>query len=79
MKNNDKRDIRCEGLLEGFAKRSIDNTGISIHDARKEDGELYCLECLSKVNFRRCTDKVDHFYHIARQSDMNFSPESELV
>jgi len=76
MENN--KDVYCNGLQDGFAKRQSDNATISIHIASKEDGELYCPKCYSSVHFRRCTDKVDHFYHIARQSDMEFSRESAL-
>jgi len=77
MKNNQK-DIGCNGLLEGYARKQSDNTSINIKEVSKEDGELYCAEYLSKVNFRRCTDKIDHLYHVARQSNMDFTPESKL-
>ena len=78
MKNNNQKDIGCNGLIDGYAKKQSDNTPINIREVSKEDGELYCAECLSKVNFRRCTDKIDHFYHVARQSNMDFTPESKL-
>lgn len=74
MKENNKevdKDIhssRCSGLAGQKACRKLDNKIVYANYVTKSDGPFYCPVCLSDVIIRKCTEKVDHFAHNARQS-----------
>ncbi|MCL4431566.1 MAG: hypothetical protein M1300_04510 [Epsilonproteobacteria bacterium] len=79
FKKNHIDDSGCEGVVGGYAIRARDNIRVSIVEADKDDEEdYYCPECFSLVRPRKPIDKIDHFYHYARQSDMDYTPESQL-
>ena len=59
---------RCSGLAGQKARRKLDNQIVYADYATKSDGPFYCPVCLSDAIVRKCTEKVDHFAHSARQS-----------
>lgn len=48
--------------------RYQNNKLVYASNINKEDGPFFCKMCLSDVVVRKCTEKVDHFAHKARQS-----------
>jgi competence protein CoiA len=73
----DNKTSRCLGLTEHTALRQEDNHIVYAGYVNKSDGPFYCPECLSDVVVRKCTEKVDHFAHHARQSPFD-SQNKEL-
>ncbi len=67
-KDFDGQISRCSGLLKRKALRRLDNKTVHAEEVTKTDGPFYCSACLSEVIVRKCTEKVDHFAHLARQS-----------
>lgn len=59
---------QCSGLVGQKARRKLDNQIVYADYATKSDGPFYCPVCLSDAIVRKCTEKVDHFAHSARQS-----------
>lgn len=58
----------CSGLAGQKARRKLDNKIVCADNVTKSDGPFYCPVCLSDAIIRKCTEKVDHFAHSARQS-----------
>jgi|LSQX01.2.fsa_nt_gb hypothetical protein len=67
-KRNDSQISRCYGLSEHQAVRYQNNKLVYANNINKEDVPFFCKMCLSDVVVRKCTEKVDHFAHKARQS-----------
>lgn len=66
--DKDIHSSRCSGLAGQKACRKLDNKIVYANYVTKSDGPFYCPVCLSDVIIRKCTEKVDHFAHNARQS-----------
>ncbi len=66
--NKDIYSSRCTGLAELKARRKLDNKIVYADFTTKADGPFYCPACLSDAIIKKCTEKVDHFAHSARQS-----------
>ncbi|HRH02382.1 MAG TPA: competence protein CoiA family protein [Bacteroidia bacterium] len=64
----DSRNSRCLGLLKKSALKKSNNSSVYANQVTKSDGPFYCPACLSEAIVRKCTEKVDHFAHSARQS-----------
>ena len=77
-KEYDARISRCLGLMNRTALRKIDNKPIIANRALKKDGPFYCSMCLSDAVVRKCTEKVDHFAHHAKQSPVIKRKDKEL-
>lgn len=77
-KEFDSRISRCVGLIGRKALKKKDNTAIYADYAKKSDGPFYCPVCLSEAVVRKCTDKVDHFAHKARQSPLMRKKDENL-
>jgi competence protein CoiA len=48
----------------------LDNSVAHADKVYKKDGPFYCPSCLCEVVVRKCTNKVNHFAHHARQSSI---------
>lgn len=77
-KIHDSKISRCNGLLERFALKKDNNKKVLAQSVTKIDGPFYCYKCLSEVVVRKCTEKVDHFAHYARQSPILTAKNREL-
>jgi len=76
-----KEDIiasRCTGLLGRLALKKDDNKIAFASQTHKKDGPFYCPACLSDVVVRKCSNKIDHFAHHARQSPVLTKKDKEL-
>jgi competence protein CoiA len=81
MKNKKSLDIavsRCEGLRGQTALRCSDYKIVHADGITKKDGPFFCPECLSDAVIRKCTEKVNHFAHKARQSPIISAKETKL-
>jgi len=74
----DIRYSRCTGLIHRTALKKSDNSVVIASLVRKSDGPFFCKECLSDVIVRKCSEKVDHFAHIARTSPVIKSKNKTL-
>lgn len=68
----------CSGLVSGFANKKSNNAPVHASAATKSDGPFYCPECFSEAVVKKCTDKVDHFAHVARLSPICLKKDTEL-
>ena len=76
-----KKDIvvsRCYGLLKRSARKETTGEVIFASEAFKANGPFYCDTCLSEAVVRKCSDKVDHFAHKARQSKVVSKKDTAL-
>jgi len=76
-----KQDIvvsRCDGLLKRSARKEKTGEVVYADDAYKNDGPYFCDTCLSEAVVRKCSEKVDHFAHKARQSKIIGRKDIEL-
>lgn len=69
-KIKDYQISRCYGLSEHEAVKFDNNKLVYASNVNKEDGPFYCKVCLSDVVVRKCSEKIDHFAHKARQSPL---------
>lgn len=74
----DTKISRCFGLLSRKAIKKSDNTFVYAEFANKSDGPFYCPVCLCDAIVRKCSEKVDHFAHSARQSPVIRKKDKEL-
>jgi competence protein CoiA len=77
-KDHDSRISRCYGLMARTALKKSDNSTVFAGDINKFDGPFYCPVCLSEAIVRKCSEKVDHFAHHARQSPVIRKKDKEL-
>lgn len=77
-KEYDSHISRCYGLIEGSALRKADNQLVNTVEVTKANGPFYCPVCLSDAVVRKCSEKVDHFAHHARQSPIIRRKDKEL-
>lgn len=75
---NDAEEAGCYGLVNGYARNLNTYELFSAETCTSNDGPFFCPSCLSNAVIRKCTDKRDHFAHIARQSPTSGKGESEL-
>jgi Competence protein CoiA-like family len=75
---SEARETGCVGLLSGTAKNLYTHKTIYADIAEKKNGPFYCAECNSDAVVRKCTEKADHFAHVARLSPDGGSVESKL-
>lgn len=68
VKRSDAFESRCFGLVSGVALKNDLKTRVLASLSYKEDGPFFCPECLSEAIVRKCSDKEDHFAHIAEKS-----------
>lgn len=75
---SEARETGCDGLLTGIASNLYTHKRFYAESSQKSDGPFYCEECNTDVVLRKCTEKIDHFAHIARLSPDAGSVESDL-
>jgi len=71
-------EVGCYGLVDGFARNINTYQIYSAETCTSMDGPFFCTSCLSDVVVRKCTEKRDHFAHIARTSQTGGKAEGEL-
>lgn len=76
--NFDIHTSRCSGLMERKAIRKKDNQKVYAENVTKTDGPFYCPVCLSEAIVRKCSEKIDHFAHHAKQSPILRKKDKEL-
>lgn len=69
-KEFDTKISRCFGLTEQKAIKKSDNKSVYAENVNRADGPFFCPVCLSEAIVRKCSNKVDHFAHKARQSPL---------
>lgn len=69
-KEFDTKISRCYGLVGHKALKKSDNKTVYAENVSKSDGPFYCPVCLCDAIVRKCSEKVDHFAHSARQSPL---------
>lgn len=71
-------EVGCSGLVGGFARNLYTHDVYDAETSTKADGPFYCAACKSDAILHKCTEKIDHFAHIARLSPVLGPLESEL-
>lgn len=74
----DSLDARCSGLKSGMAVQASKSTEVPAERVDKNDGPFYCPKCLSEAIVRKCSDKIDHFAHVARVSPIVTKKNQQL-
>lgn len=69
---------RCYGLIKRSARKERTGEVVYAKEALKVDGPFFCDTCLSEAVVRKCSEKVDHFAHKARQSKIIGKKDIEL-
>ena len=71
-------EVGCSGLVAGIARNLYTHTPFDAEVCTKADGPFYCATCNTDAILHKCTQKIDHFAHIARLSPVLGPLESEL-
>lgn len=71
-------EFGCHGLVAGSAQRLRTRQFISASVATQADGPFICGVCLSDAVLRKCTERRDHFAHVAPKSPALHAGESTL-
>lgn len=74
----EENNSECSGLVSGWAKKKSNNALALASATTKSDGPFYCPICFSEAVVKKCTDKVDHFAHVARLSPICLKQDTEL-
>jgi competence protein CoiA len=61
-------EVGCSGLVGGTARNLYTHEIFDADTSTKADGPFYCALCKSDAVLHKCTEKIDHFAHIARLS-----------
>ena len=72
----DNDDSGCLGLVGGIARNPQTSRDFPAATCTSADGPFICRECFSDAVVRKCTEKRDHFAHIARLSPVAGAGES---
>lgn len=76
-RQRDAEEFGCYGLVGGGAKVLRTEQMVYAYDVCREDGPFYCAVCYSDAIVKKCTEKKDHFAHIAPLSPALSEGESE--
>ena len=71
-------EVGCSGLVGGSARNLYTREVFHADVCIKDDGPFYCAVCKSDAILHKCTEKIDHFAHIARLSPVLGPLETEL-
>jgi len=71
-------EVGCRGLVGGSARNLYTHEVFDADLCTKADGPFYCAVCKSDAVLHKCTEKIDHFAHIARLSPALGPLETEL-
>lgn len=71
-------EVGCAGLVGGTALNLYTHREHAAGSSFKMDGPFYCAICKSDAILHKCTEKIDHFSHIARLSPVLGPLESAL-
>lgn len=71
-------EVGCDGLVGGTARNLYTHQICDADLSTKADGPFYCGVCKSDAILHKCTEKIDHFAHIARLSPVLGPLESAL-
>lgn len=71
-------EVGCTGIIQGSARNLYTHQICEADTSTKADGPFYCALCKTDALLRKCTEKIDHFAHIARLSPVLGPRETEL-
>lgn len=71
-------EVGCSGLTGGSARNLYTHQIFDAETSTKADGPFYFAACRSDAVLHKCTEKIDHFAHIARLSPVLGLRETEL-